>query len=116
GVFRVNARALSKRRDWRADDSFRKSLLVDVGDIENFKAAGAVGGVKIFATQDDVLNVVASVFVAFGQQRAAIQMLFVVGWVSDGMEVTTDHGLRLVRLSPNHGVQSLVAFADVSVA
>ena len=55
-------------------------------------------------------------FVAFGQQRATIQMLFVVGWVSDGMEMTTDYSLWLVRFGPNHGVQSLVAFADVSVA
>ena len=32
------------------------------------------------------------------------------------MEMTTDYSLWLVRFGPNHGVQSLVALADVSVA
>src|ERR1700738_162037 len=71
-VFRVNPRALSKRRDRRADDPLRKSFLVGGGDVENFKATGTVRGIKIFAAQNDILNVVATVLVAFGQKRAAI--------------------------------------------
>ena len=115
-ILGLNARALTERRHWGADDPFRKSLLVDVGDVEHFETAGTVRGVKIFAAQNDVLNVVAAMFVAFSQQRAAIEMFFVVRRVGDGMEMTTDDGLRFVRLSPNHTVQTFAAFADVSVA
>ena len=57
-VFRVDARALTERRNRRADDAFGKSFLVDVRDIENFETARTVRGVEIFAAQDDILNVV----------------------------------------------------------
>src|SRR5215470_6520930 len=53
-IFRVDSRALAQRRDRRADNAFRKSFLVDLGNVENFKTAGAIRGVKVFATQNDV--------------------------------------------------------------
>src|SRR2546423_4820859 len=55
-VSRVNAGALTKRRDRRANDALRKSFLIAVRDIENFKAARTVRGVEIFAAQPDILN------------------------------------------------------------
>jgi len=53
----VDPCSLAKRRNWRADDAFRKALLVYVGNVENLETAWAVRGVKIFAAQDDVLNI-----------------------------------------------------------
>src|SRR6516162_2271081 len=47
GVFGVDARALTKRRHRRADNAFRKSFLVDVGDIEYFESARAVRSIKV---------------------------------------------------------------------
>ena len=108
--------ALTKWRYRCADNAFGKSLLVDVGDIENFETAGTVRGVEIFAAQNDILNVVAAVFVAFSQTRASIDMLLVIGGVSERMQMTADCRLRFIRLSPNHGVESVAAFTDVSVA
>src|SRR5207302_4465560 len=95
-ILGLNARALTERRHWGADDPFRKSLLVDVGDIENLETTRTIRSVKIFPAQNDVLNVVAAMFVAFSQQRAAIEMFFVVRGIGDGMEMTTNDSLRLI--------------------
>ncbi len=43
-------------------------------------------------------------------------MLFVIGGISDGMKMTADGGLRLIRLGPHHGMKSVFPFADVGVA
>ena len=90
--------------------------MVDVGDVENFETAGTVCGIKIFAAQPDVLNVVAAVFVGFIENRTAFEMLLVIRGIGDRLKVTSDHGLRFIRLGPNHGVQTFFAFADVGVA
>ena len=116
GVFGVDARALTQRRHRRADNAFGKSFLVDIGDVENFETAGTVRGIKVFAAQNDVLDVVAAVFVRFGKHRAAIDMFFVVRRIGDLVQMTADYGLRLVGFGPNHGVKSVASFADISVA
>ena len=82
-VFCVNARALAKRRDWRADDAFRKPFLVDVCYVERFKTTWAICRVEIFATQHNVLNIVTAVLIRFGKNGATIDMLFVVGRISN---------------------------------
>src|SRR5258707_6613151 len=115
-IFRVDTRALAKWRDWRADDAFRKSFLVDVGDVEDFKASRAVRGVEIFAAQYNVLNIVPAMFVCFGKKRATVDMFRVVGWVGDLVEMTADNCLRFIRLGPNDRVQSVMSFADIRVA
>src|SRR5205807_3662797 len=105
-VFGINAGALTERRDRRADDSFRKSLLIDVRDVKNLETTGPVCGVKIFAAKPNVLNVVTAVFVRFSENRTVIEMLFVIGGIRDRLQMTPDDGLRFVRLSPDHGMQS----------
>ena len=115
-IFRVDARALTKRRDRCADDAFRETFLVDVGNVEDLETAGAVRSVKIFAAQHDVLNVFPGMFVRFLQLAANIDMLFVVRWIGDLLQVAADDCLRFIRFCPNNRVKSFAAFADIRVA
>ena len=47
---------------------------------------------------------------------AKIDMLLVVGRVSDLLEMAANRRLRLVWLGPNHGVKSVMSLADIRVA
>src|SRR5207249_2794167 len=72
--------------------------------------------IKIFTPQNDVLDVVAAMLVGFSQKRATIDMLFIVGRVSNRVQMTADHRLRLVGFGPNNRMQSVASFANIRVA
>ena len=112
----VHKSSLAERRHRRGHDALGESFLIDVGDVEDLEAAGAVGGVEIFAAQDDVLDVFAGMFVAFVQLGAGCDVLLVIGRIGNLLQVTADDGLRFIRLCPDDGVQSFATFSDVSVA
>jgi hypothetical protein len=58
----------------------------------------------------------AAMFVRFGKNRATIDMLFIVGRISNRVQMTADGRLWLVGFGPNNSLQSVAPFANVRVA
>src|SRR5262249_18297997 len=99
---RVHIGALSERRHRRSNEPFRKSFLIDVGNIKSLEPAGPIRSVEIFSPEDHVLDVFTGMFVGFVELSAASDMLLIILRVGDGMEMTSDHGLRFVCFSPDN--------------
>src|SRR5207248_6515910 len=104
--FRVHPGTLPKRGDRRTNYSLRKSLLIDVGYIEDLEAPRTIGGVEVFAAQNDVLDIAAAMLVCLSQARSVGEVTGIVRRISNRLKVTSDDRLRLVCFSPYHGLET----------
>ncbi|HEU0040159.1 MAG TPA: hypothetical protein VFR76_12890, partial [Verrucomicrobiae bacterium] len=66
-VFGADVGALAQRRHRRTHDAFGKAFLINVRQVENFKAIRAVGGVEVFAAQREIENLFGVMVVGFFQ-------------------------------------------------
>src|SRR5438034_980180 len=62
--FCIHPCALTEWRNRCAHDALRQPFLVDIRDIKDFETARAIRGIEVLATQDQVLNVVATVLMS----------------------------------------------------
>ena len=116
GVFGADISTLTAEwGDWGAEDAFAEAFLVDVGDIENLEASGAVGGVEVFAAEGEVVDVGGVMFIAGGENFLAFEMILIIAWVSGFVERASDGGLRLFVFSPDDSVERVFA-SDPGVA
>src|SRR6476646_6673225 len=115
GVLCRNEKALAKGRDGSSGDALGETLVVDIGDIVDAEASGTGCGVGVFAAS---LNVEDITLVAVTGCECAVMLdeLFVVGGVSDALEIAAVNGFRFVVLGDGDGFEAFSARRDVNVA
>ena len=108
GVFRVNIKALSERRNRRGCNAFGKTFVVNLRDVVNAQAAFARRDVSVFAAHLNLQNFrVSGVFINLFQFAPVFFKLFKIVRVSDFMESAAEDGLRLVRLGHGDGFERM---------
>ena len=55
-------------------------------------------------------------FVGFLQLAVMLKMLLVVGGISNGMKMTSDHRLWFIRFGPDHAVETMMTLTHKGVA
>ena len=85
-----------------------KSLVVDVGDVENAEAVRAHRRVGIFAAQLDVENV-SAVAIRGREFALALDVLAEIVGIGHALQIAADDGLGLIVLRGHHGFETLVA-------
>ena len=94
---RFHPQALTERREGGRGDALREALVVDVGDVEDLEAAGTVGGVEIFAAEDEIADVLGVMRVGFLENAGVFpDVLRVIVGVGEMLEVAAQRGLRLL--------------------
>ncbi|MCG3162586.1 MAG: hypothetical protein JMDDDDMK_03879 [Acidobacteria bacterium] len=112
-VFRINVKSLTERRDRRGRDAFAEAFVVNVGDVVNAQAAGAIGDVGVFAAHLNAERLVMrGVFVGFDKAVFAFDVFFVLFGVSQLVQTRPDDCLRLVAFGHDYGVDAVFARRD----